>query len=58
MSKARCRQCQKIMSHVEFDQHNCPAHVGDPKDGESWNDYVVRSDKFSADWRKKQQAKK
>jgi len=36
------------MSHTAFDQHECPALVGPPKDGESWADYKARSDAFAA----------
>ena len=49
MSMARCKQCKKVMRHVEFDQHDCPNSPGDPLDGESWADYVARCDKWLAD---------
>ena len=49
MSMARCRQCQKVMTHVEFDQHDCPGSPGDPLDGESWLDYKARCDKWRQD---------
>ena len=51
MSLARCKQCRKVMTHVEFDQHDCPNSPGDPLDGESWDDYLARCDK----WREQQE---
>ena len=50
MSMARCTGCKKVMTHVEFDQHDCPASPGPPLDGESWDDYKARCDKFQKDW--------
>ena len=53
MMKARCKQCKATMPNHMFDQHDCPAHVGEPRDGESWEAYKARSDKFTAQWREK-----
>jgi hypothetical protein len=51
MSMARCTGCKKVMTHVEFDNfHDCPASPGPPLDGESWDDYSARCDKFKQDW--------
>jgi hypothetical protein len=49
MSMARCTGCKKVMTHVEFDQHDCPGSPGDPLDGESWLDYKARCDKWRQD---------
>ncbi len=48
MSLARCAQCGEIMSHIEFDQHDCPNSPGDPRDGEPWEDYKRRCEEFKA----------
>jgi len=48
MGMARCMQCQIVMTHIEFDQHDCPGSPGAPLDGESWKDYKARC----AKWRK------
>ena len=54
MSMARCTGCKKVMTHVEFDQHDCPASPGNPLKGESWEDYSARCKKFKqerwAEW--------
>ena len=51
MSMARCTGCGKVMTHVEFDNfHDCPASPGPPLDGESWDDYKARCDKFKKEW--------
>jgi len=51
MSMARCTGCKKVMTHVEFDNfHDCPASPGPPLDGESWDDYSARCDKFKKEW--------
>ena len=49
MSLARCKQCKQTMTHIDFDQHDCPNSPGDPLDGESWADYVARCDKWLVD---------
>ena len=51
---ALCTGCKKVMTHVEFDQHNCPANPGSPLDGESWDDYSARCDKFKKEWEEDQ----
>ncbi len=55
MSMALCTGCKKVMTHVEFDQHDCPASPGPPLDGESWDDYADRCDKFKKEWEEEYQ---
>ena len=50
MSIAKCTGCNEVMTHVEFDQHDCPANPGPPLNDESWDAYVVRCDKFKREW--------
>ena len=49
MSMARCTGCKKVMTHVEFDMHDCPGSPGPPLDGESWLDYKARCEKWRQD---------
>ena len=49
MSLAICKQCRKTMTHIEFDQHDCPNSPGKPLDGESFPDYKARCDKWRKD---------
>ena len=53
MSMARCTACKKVMTHAEFDQHNCPAIPGPPLDGESWSDYAARCEQFQKEWQQR-----
>ena len=36
-----CKLCRAVMSNPDFDDHLCPGLVP-PRQGESWDDYMVR----------------
>ena len=44
----RCSGCSEIMPALDFNIHECPASPGPPNDGETWDDYKARCDRFKA----------
>ena len=47
----RCIHCTALFSESQLNEFTCPAYTPQ-KAGESWSDFIKRSDKEAAKWRK------